>query len=348
MINEWKSVLTDIIKDGKYVSRRCEKHADAEDAHEYSKCNNCKKDFQEILSYKFELENPRSRIATTESNIQNIFQLIGQFLWIYRGSFNTTEITYYAPSSDKFSSDGTRMIGAYGPRLFGIQHMNQIQHAIEILSEDRNKRKAVASVYLPQFDQHQLRDEVPCTLNLQYLVRDNKLNAITYMRSQNAFGLLPYDVFLFTMLQEYVQATLKPKIEVELGTYHHFSGSCHIYEQDKESACKILESNQQPCIMEPMPHDDIGLSLEKVNNLEVFLRTTVQSSFKVDFGQFLEKVDELCDEYWKQIGWILVYHGAKRIGDADVCTNILKRIDNTYQDLIKSYEISRTSRYRQN
>lgn len=334
MICEWKKVLDDVVTSGKHISRRCERHANLV-TYEPPKCNKCKDDFKEILSYKFELENPRARIIATDSYIQNIFQLIGQFLWIYRGSFNTKEITYYASSSNRFSSDGTRMIGAYGPRLFGIQHMNQIRHAIEVLSKDRNKRRAVASVYLPQFDQHQLKDEVPCTLNLQYLVRDNRLNAITYMRSQNAFRLLPYDVFFFTMFQEYVQAALKPKIEVELGTHYHFSGSFHIYEQDMESACKILSGDEPPCVMDPMPHDDIDLSLEKLNELEVFLRTTVLSSPKVDFGPFLEKVEQLSDKYWRQMGLVLVYYGAKQMNNVDECSSILKRINRTYKNLIK-------------
>lgn len=339
-------MLEDVMTNGKHISRRCKKHTNSEVTCEPSKCNECKESFQEILSYKFELENPRSRIITTNSYTQNIFRLMGQFLWIYRGSFNAQEITYYAPSSNKFSSDGTRMIGAYGPRLFGIQHMEQIRHAIEVLGEDHNKRRAVASVYLPQFDQHQLKDEVPCTLNLQYLVRDGRLNAITYMRSQDAFKVLPYDMFLFTMFQEYVQAMLQPKIEVELGTYYHFCGSCHVYEGDRESACKILRSDEQPHIMEPMPHEDIVFSLDKLNELEVFLRTTVLSSSKVDFSPFLEKVDQLSDKYWKQMGLVLVYYGAKRMGNADECTNILEKIDEIYKNLIRAHETLYPSRYR--
>lgn len=341
-MREWKRMLNDIITDGKCISRKCEAHANSKMSYESTRCNKCKDDFQEVLSYKFEIEDPRSRIIATDSYTQNIFQLMGQFLWIYRGSFNTKEITYYASSSDKFSSDGTRMIGAYGPRLFGIQHMNQIRHAIDVLGKDHNKRRAVTSVYLPQFDQHQLKDEVPCTLNLQYLVRDDRLHAITYMRSQNAFGLLPYDVFFFTMFQEYVQAVLKSKIEVELGTYYHFSGSCHFYERDRESVCKILNGNEPSYVMKPMPHHDIDLSLESLNDLEVFLRTTVLSSSKIDFGQFLEKVDQLCDEYWQQIGLVLVYYGAKRDGNDDICNDIFKKIDKIYQSLISSSKINFT------
>ena len=337
MIDEWNQMLNDIMTNGNYVSRICKTHTNQKDRNN-TKCKKCKKNFKEILSYNFKLENPRSRIIVTNPQAQNIFQLMGQFLWIYRGSFNTKEITYYARSSNIFSSDGTRMIGSYGPRLFGIQHMHQIKHVIDMLSKDRNKRRAVASIYLPQFDQHQLKDEVPCTLNLQYLVRDNKLNAITYMRSQNAYRLFPIDMFLFTMLQEYVQATLQPNFEIELGTYYHFSGSCHVYEDDIESTNNILKNNRKSHTMPVMPHDDIDLSLEKLNEIEVFLRTTVQLSSNVDFNQFLEKVDKLEDRYWKQIGLILIYHGAKRKNCVDECACILKKIDKMYTDQIKSYE----------
>ncbi len=294
------------------------------------------------------MKDPLSRIVTVKEYTPNIFQLVGQFLWTYRGSFNTKEITYYAPSSDRHSSDGSRMIGAYGPRLFGIQHMNQIQHAINVLSTDHNKRRAVASVYLPQFDQHQLADEVPCTLNLQYLIRDKKLHAITYMRSQNAFRLFPYDVFLFTMLQEYVKAVLESKLELELGNYYHFCGSCHFYENDRELVDKVLKDRTNSCCMCPMPSDDIDLALGKVNELEAFVRTTVMSSPKVDFSQFLEKVDRFDDEYWKQIGWILICYATLRANNLDCYKEVFRKINSIYKTPIEMYKNSNLMQSSQN
>ena len=78
--------------------------------------------------------------------------------------------------------------------------------------------------------------------------------------------------------------------------------------------------------------------MEKLNEIEVFLRTIVQLSSNVNFNQFLEKVDKLEDRYWKQIGLILIYHGAKRKNCVDECACILKKIDKMYTDQIKSYE----------
>ena len=251
-----------------------------------------KPSFREIIAYQFKLKNPLDRIIYNETFGASIFQYVGQFLWISQGSFNTDEIAYYAPYSKNYSSDGMKMIGACGPRLFGIHHMNQIKHVTETLDEDLYRRRAVASVYLPQFDQHKSSDEVPCTLNLQYLIRDNHLNAVTYMRSQNAYRLLPYDVFLFTILQEYVNAILTTAHETKLGTYNHFSGSFHIYDDEIPLIDEALSANSTSVPMDPMPSYDVLLWVQKLNKFEALVRTTV-SSYKsikknVDFDMFLE------------------------------------------------------------
>ena len=224
----------------------------------------------EIISYKFEVENPRDRLIFDKIRAINIFQCIGQFLWITQGNFNVEAIKYYQPNSGNFSSDGIKMIGAYGPRLFGIQHLNQMSHVIETLADDPGKRRAVASVYLPQFDQHGLaKEEVPCTLNLQYVVRNDKLQAVTYMRSQDAFNVLPYDFFIFTMLQEYLLNELRPEHpEYQLGRYNHYSGSFHVYQKDRNEIEQVIENESAKIItMREMPSKNARLRLRSLTGI---------------------------------------------------------------------------------
>lgn len=90
--DKWKKLLTKVRDEGIKVDRKS-------------------KEFREIISYQFKLDNPLDRIIYNETFGTNIFQCIGQFLWISKGSFYTDEITYYVPNSERFSSDGIKMIG---------------------------------------------------------------------------------------------------------------------------------------------------------------------------------------------------------------------------------------------
>jgi len=77
--------------------------------------------------------------------------------------------------------------------------------------------------------------DVACASTLQFLIRNRKLHAVCTMRSNDAIWGLPYDVFLFTMLQE----LLACQLGLELGDYHHCAGSMHIYQRHVELSRRI-------------------------------------------------------------------------------------------------------------
>jgi thymidylate synthase len=84
---------------------------------------------------------------------------------------------------------------------------------------------------------------------MQFFVRERKLDAVVYMRSNDIYLGLPYDVFVFTMLQELFALELG----LELGRYHHMVGSLHLYEADIVKARNVLASpSTRPFIMPPM------------------------------------------------------------------------------------------------
>ena len=304
---------------------------------------NYKRSFQEIISHKFILENPRDRLISDPIRSINIFQAVGHFLWITQGSFSLAPIKYYQSIAKKFSSDSVKMIGAYGPRLFGIHHLNQIEHIITTLTNEPLKRRAVASIYLPQFDQHERVDEVPCTLNLQYLIRNGRLHAITYMRSQDAYNILPYDVFLFTMLQEYITRYLQAVYDIELGEYHHYSGSFHIYTEDISQIKDVIHRKPpDENIMNKMPQKDVGLRLQDLNTFETSLRnmvTTYQEREKdIDFDLFFSILkNDFVEEYWRQLGLILICYGAIKTKNSENLSKSLKLLDPIYQYYIQLY-----------
>jgi thymidylate synthase len=92
---------------------------------------------------------------------------------------------------------------------------------------------------------------------------------LTTIRSNDAYLGLPHDIFCFTMLQEVVARTLG----VELGSYRHFVGSLHLYDQDRAEAQQYLDEGAQATVAMPsMPPGDPIPSIQKVLDAEFRVR----------------------------------------------------------------------------
>ncbi|HEU5472714.1 MAG TPA: thymidylate synthase [Actinophytocola sp.] len=112
--------------------------------------------------------------------------------------------------------------------------MDQLDQVRRILTRDPDSRQAVIQLFDPERDTRGHRD-VPCTLNYRFFLRDGRLHMHTTMRSQDLWLGFPYDVFAATVLQELLAGWL----DVELGEYHHFVDSLHLYEKHTNAAANL-------------------------------------------------------------------------------------------------------------
>ena len=110
-------------------------------------------------------------------------------------------------------------MSCYGYRFFRQDESGASQWTVaqNLLRHDPFTRRAVLLMSQPLAASDIDARDVACASSLQFLLRDGRLDALLHMRSNDAFWGLPYDVFLFTMLQELMAAELG----VELGTYYH-------------------------------------------------------------------------------------------------------------------------------
>lgn len=256
---------------------------------------------REVSGALLELSNPRSRISLTETRGKP-FSCLGELCWYLAQTNDLEFISYYIPDYSHHS-DG---LGGYGKRLFDRNGLNQFENVAALLECRRDSRRAVIQLF-DGSDILESERDVPCTCTLQFMVRDNKLNLICYMRSNDAFLGFPHDVFCFTMLQEMMAAILF----LDLGTYRHIVGSLHLYEEHIASAEQFLNEGWQPTTspMPPMPAGDPRPQISALLKAEHEIRTT---------GDIVVGGLDKVDKYWADLVRMLLvfrYWRDKRFDD---------------------------------
>jgi thymidylate synthase len=204
------------------------------------------------------LTNPKARLSRTETK-GKAFSALGELLWYLSKTNNLDFIFYYIDEYKKFADNGI-IYGAYGPRIFNLDSkIDQFQNVTDILRKKPNSRQAVVQIFKGE-DIIEEHAHIPCTCTLQFIIRNNCLNMIVYMRSNDVFLGLPHDVFCFTMLQEILACNLG----INLGEYIHMAGNLHLYEEHKTKVEKYIEEGLQSTKvqMPPMPRTDINNSIQ--------------------------------------------------------------------------------------
>ena len=137
--------------------------------------------------------------------------------------------------------------GAYGPRVAG-----DVGNLVGLLGQDPDSRQAVLTIFdsgrdLGRTDQLDL----PCTVAIQFLLREGDLEMFVTMRSNDVWLGLPYDLGQFAMLQ----AAVAQALGAGMGAYTHAAGSMHLYDRDRDKAEQVATAFQgaEPPRVLPMP-----------------------------------------------------------------------------------------------
>ncbi len=194
---------------------------------------------REIVAYQTVI--PMMRPLMTVKHRKLSYRLAAaEALWILEGRNDVEFLAKYAPRYREFSDDGVTLYGAYG-----VRYKEQIKSVVDALQEDRNTRRAVMTTWIP--NPRNSRD-IPCTVSIQFLIRNDEFYTIVNMRSSDAWLGWPYDVFSFTMMSLDVilrldDKTLKPGMIVLM------AGSQHLYEDDIQKFRPHLEGCGGYCPM---------------------------------------------------------------------------------------------------
>lgn len=231
---EWLRLLKDVIEYGEKISPR------GQNTHELIG-----------LQSRIDMKYPILQVGGRK--LGRKFQA-AEAAWILDGDNRVASIEPYSKEISKFSDDGKFYFGAYGPKI-----REQLPYLIKILSSDPDSRQAVLNIWR---ESPMKSKDIPCTLSVQFLIRNNTLHCINTMRSSDLWLGWPYDVFNFSMLSSYLILIFRDLMDwnLELGSLALTAGSGHLYERNWEDAIHIIDEHDgtfsAPKAFEPLEFFD--------------------------------------------------------------------------------------------
>jgi thymidylate synthase len=240
---------------------------------------------KEIIGASFTINNIRDRIPYVSKRKFSMSYMVAELVWYLSGNNSTEWISKYSGFWNNISDDGSTANSAYGARLFKRHdkiaqgRYSQIEYVVNELKRDPDSRRAVMHLRVPD-DSIDAKLDVPCTLALQFFIRDNKLHQVVNMRSSDLVFGIAYDIPAFTIFQEMIAN----EVGADVGTYTHTSNSLHIYEKhfgmvedilksDSIKTSRLMHKNHGP--MPPLTGDieDTFLSVKKLCSFEEELQS---------------------------------------------------------------------------
>lgn len=217
---------------------------------------------KELNNFSFTLTNLDNNVI----NIRNISKpyICGELLWYALGRKDVGFINKFAGLWGRISDDGETSYSAYGDIVFNRHGFNQVDKIIQLLCDDPESRRAVINFNVPNENVIKTKDEI-CTIALQFLIRDGKLNCTGIMRSNDVWFGLPYDVIFFTELTKYIAH----RLNIPYGTYTHNVISLHVYERNYDDVCKVYQTT---------PTSKITVNFERMMIYKYMLEHVVEKS----------------------------------------------------------------------
>lgn len=137
---------------------------------------------------------------------------------------------------DRFDYTYSERINPVAPWAIGPgERFSQITNVVEALSDDIHSRRAMIMVFDKDdtLSSKGAETRIPCSVSYQFLIRNNRLHCIYYIRSNDYFKHFAIDIILTAMMMRAVVGMLSLRYpELKVGPLHYFAGSLHAYNED--------------------------------------------------------------------------------------------------------------------
>jgi len=290
---------------------------------------------KEILHYGLVIENPRERLVWNAKRKLNLPAAVARFGWMMAGNDRLKDIEFYEKKVAAFSDDGIIVPGSsYGHRMmYPTPGCDQIAGALCRLREDAATRRAAVAVFQPQ-DVTRLSSDIPCTFGLAFHNRGEFLHPTVIMRSNNAFILLPYNIFEFSLLGEAVAA----EIGLKLGVMSYHALSMHVFATDYAKAEDAITADQhaRTTPVPEMPTNPLPLTqIRELVRIEAEVRHAAAGFSSQNFEtKWLPFADSRLDPYWQQFYYLLLFAMCQRVGFSPGVSRLRELIDEPWSSCL--------------
>lgn len=198
----------------------------------------------ELINFSYEISNPNYFIINSQTRKTNEKYLAGELIWYLSGNNDLEHISKFSKFWNKLTDDG-KLNSSYGHIIWKQKNKNGItpwMWAYQALVNDRDTRQAV--IHFNSIDHASIGEkDFPCTMYAQFFIRNNSLNLIVNMRSQDIWFGYTYDIPFFSLMLIEMKNQLRDfaNIDVNLGTLKMNIGSLHMYGKDISDASDIFK-----------------------------------------------------------------------------------------------------------
>jgi len=205
------------------------------------------KKVRELINYTSSIENPLNLSFDYESRKFSWKYLAAELIWYLSWDLSVDKIWEYAQLWKQIADDEGTINSNYWFIVFKRwikDYENQYKFILETLIKDKDSRQAVMR-YNSHEHIYKWNTDMVCTLSNQLLIRDNKINIIINMRSQDIFYWRQFDIVRFwLLLQSFRLDLIDTYPDLKLWKIYHNAGSIHFYENMFETAEKVI--NEEP------------------------------------------------------------------------------------------------------
>jgi thymidylate synthase len=230
---EWRYMLRDILSKGNVYHQENREHEPRD------------RQTKELIGHQTHWDMAKPVVACQRRKVGYRF-MTAEAAWVLSGSNLLAPVLRYAGYLSNFSDDGVTLSGAYGPKF-----VDQTRYVVGCLLKDPHSRQAVATLWRERPGDSK---DIPCTIALQWLIRNGLLNCVVTMRSSDAWLGIPYDVFTFSCMSAAVAIRLRQlggRVD-RLGVLTITAGSQHLYGRDWDDAKACSHTEDEAFIAAPL------------------------------------------------------------------------------------------------
>jgi len=291
------------------------------------------------------IQDPRRRILSNHGRVINLPFALVEAIQIVTGQNDAQALRFYNSSIIDIQGDGPRgtpnwqdhverFNAAYGERLRNFDGpgggTDQLKHVIETLKRDPDSRQASIVLSHPYYDNYENNTtDRACNVYAHAMIRNNRLDWLQIIRSNDAIWGIPYNMVQWSHVQEWVVASL----DIQMGTLFIIQDSFHVYE-DKYDECRAVHGFDMYKYLEMIP-----LRMEASETVAACLseaERNVRSGLNYKIPEF-RRLEDLVGPYWRAvIGVLQAFRQFKR-GYDDEALELLPEYSELRAPMIRNF-----------